>query len=69
MRFLGDIYFSTSENASPNSANGSFDIESDNYELHLKPSLFVEELNPVDAEGAALFMWRKLLKQAEIDYA
>lgn len=65
---LGDIYYSFSENAPPNRANGTFNVDSDEYDLFLKSSPFglgeaQERLSP---EQAAEQIWTRFLEQAGI---
>ena len=69
---LGDIYFSFTENAPPNTANGSFHIEADEYDLYLRAMLMGfshhtrERLTP---ESAAESLWTQFLEQAGVSYA
>jgi hypothetical protein len=65
---LGDIYYSYRENADPSTANGTFDIESDDYELFLKSHMGLmfgddRRLSPQDAAEA---LWSEFLEQAWI---
>ena len=69
---LGDIYFSFRENAPSNTANGSFHIEADEYDLYLNAMLMGfghdprERLTP---EDAAKSLWAQFLEQAGVSYA
>lgn len=67
---LGDIYYSFNENAPPNTANGSFDIEADDYDLFLKmgPFDFVMAGEMVSPDQAAERLWAKFLEQAGVSY-
>lgn len=64
---LGDITFSFSENAQPNTANGIFTIEADEYELYLSSLMGIgydrESFTP---EAAAERLWEIFLEQAGI---
>ena len=68
---FGDIWYSFSEN-SPNSANGILNVESDGFNLFLKPSLMFsvlqghEENNLMSPETAADIIWRELVQQAGV---
>ncbi|MGH8651500.1 MAG: hypothetical protein ACREYE_04660 [Gammaproteobacteria bacterium] len=63
---FGDIYYSFSENASPNTANGGYNIESDEYDLFLTsgPFEFGEPEKRLSPEQAAERLWTKFLEQA-----
>ncbi len=68
---LGDIYFSFNENAADNTANGGFNVSSDEYELFLVVTMSVfgngpERLNP---EQAAEYLWNEFIEQAGISHA
>ena len=69
---LGDIYFSFRENAPSNTANGSFHIKADEYDLYLSAMLMGfghdprERLTP---EDAAKSLWAQFLEQAGVSYA
>ena len=67
---LGDIYYSFSENAPANTANGSFSVEADEYDLYLKPNLFAysDDDKKLSAQGAAEFLWEQFLEQAGVSY-
>ncbi|MCY4514715.1 MAG: toll/interleukin-1 receptor domain-containing protein [Candidatus Tectomicrobia bacterium] len=64
---FGDISYSFSENASPNTANGMFMIEADEYELYLSSMMgfggHQERLTP---EAAAEQLWEDFLQQAGV---
>ena len=66
---LGDIYYSFSENADPNSANGMFHIESDEYEMYLSSMMTFgsnrgrERLTP---EEAAEHLWADFIEKAGV---
>lgn len=68
---FGDIYYSFSENAPANTANGGFTIESDDYDLFLKSGPFgfggreEERLTP---EQAAERLWVEFLEQAGVSH-
>lgn len=68
---LGDIYYSFEENAPPNTANGGFTIEADEYELFLRRSLmmgFGQHEERVTPEAAAERLWEDFLQQAGVTY-
>ena len=66
---FGDISYSFTENASPNTANGMFTIEADKYEFFLSPMMMMdfgrhqERLTP---KAAAEHLWEEFLQQAGI---
>lgn len=65
---FGDIYYSFSENAPANTANGGFSIESDDYDLFLKSGPFgfgggEQRLTP---QQAAEMLWTNFLQQAGV---
>lgn len=67
---FSDIFYSFSENAADNTANGGFSIKADEYELYLAPMMFGygrgdEHLTP---EGAAETLWTEFLQQAGVTY-
>ena len=68
---LGDIYFSFTENAPPNTANGGFFVEADEYELYLRPLWmdFTNENERLTQQDAAARLWDKFLEQAGLTYA
>jgi hypothetical protein len=68
---LGDIYYSFAPNAPENTANGSLDVDADDYHLFIRASLFTGlETNRTWAPSeAAARLWQEFLKNAGIDYA
>jgi len=68
---LGDIYFSFNENAPDNSANGGFNVSSDEYEqfLVVTMSMFGNDPDRVNAEQAAEYLWNQFIEQAGITHA
>ena len=65
---FGDVSYSFTENASPDTANGMFTIEADEYELFLSSLMMgfgrpEERLTP---EAAAQHLWEEFLQQAGI---
>lgn len=68
--FFSDIYFSFSENAPENTANGGFQIESDEYDLFLRPMMGLTgnggRLTP---EAAAASFWTEFLQKAGVSHA
>ena len=65
---FGDISYSFAENARPNTANGMFTIEADEYDLYLRSMLGFglgnqERLTP---EAAAKQLWKEFLQQAGV---
>jgi hypothetical protein len=67
---MGDIYYSFSENAPQNTANGSFNIEVGEYDLFLKPMSFGTNRgeNKLSAEHAAENLWTEFLEHAGVSY-
>lgn len=69
---LGDIYYSFAERAAENTANGSFDIQADDYDLFLRyqgfgpHSLDKRKLSPGEA---AELLWTEFLEQAGVSHA
>lgn len=68
---LGDIYFSFTENAADNTANGGFNVSSDEYEqfLIVTMSMFGNEPDRLNAEQAAEYLWSQFIEQAGITNA
>lgn len=68
--FFSDIYYSFVENAAENTANGGFSVESDEYELFLRPMMGLSgnggRLTP---EAAAASLWTEFLQQAGVSHA
>ena len=65
---FGDVSYSFTENASPDTANGMFTIEADEYELFLS-SLMMGFRRPEErltSEAAAQHLWEEFLQQAGI---
>ena len=67
---FGDIFYSFSENAPANTMNGGFTIESDEYDLFLRPNMFVGygDRERVSAQEAAQTLWSEFLEQAGAGY-
>ena len=65
---IGDIYYSFSENADPNSANGIFHIESDEYEMYLSSmmSFFGSGRERLTPEEAAEYLWADFIEKAGV---
>lgn len=66
---FGDVYYSFSEDAADNAANGWLNIEADEYELHLKGSMgFSHDDRRMNPDSAAEALWSEVLGQAGISY-
>lgn len=68
---LGDIYYSYAVDAPENTANGTFNIESDEYELYLKTGIsnhFSNKKNKYSPEQAAELVFNEMLHQVGIEY-
>jgi hypothetical protein len=67
---LGDLYYSFQEHAPENTANGGFNVESDEYELFLKRTNFdsQERDRRWSPDEAAHRLWEELLENAGISY-
>jgi hypothetical protein len=66
---LGDIYYSFEENASPNTANGTFHIEADEYELFLSGMMgFNADRERLSPEAAAEHLWTEFLQNAGVTH-
>ena len=65
---FGDIFYSFSENALPNTANGILSIEADEYELFLNPVLmgFGQHEGRFTPEAAAEQIWEDFIQQAGV---
>ena len=65
---LGDIHYSFTENAPPNTANGWFTVQADEYELFLSSSMtgFGRPEERVTADAAAGRLWEDFLKRAGV---
>jgi hypothetical protein len=69
---MGDIIYSFSENSEANTANGWFNVESDEYDLFLRVSPFhglSGDEKQVSPETAARLLWEEFLSQAGVSYA
>lgn len=69
---LGDIYWSFSEYASANQANGMLNVNADEYELYLSSLMgigFPGDRERLTAEEAAERVWAEFLRQAGIVHA
>ena len=71
---LGDIWYSFAENDQGNSAEGVLSVESDEYQLGLRPTLMFSVLMGQDKDKlmspgtAAEKMWSELLEKAGVSY-
>lgn len=67
---FSDLYYSFSENAPANTANGGFNIESDDYDLFLKsgPFGFGAEDQRLTPEQAAEQLWTDFLDRAGVSH-
>lgn len=67
---LGDIYYSFSENAGDNTANGGFNISADDYEQFLiqTMNIFGKADEPLTPERAAEVLWNEFISNAGISY-
>ena len=64
---FGDVSYSFSENSPPNTANGFFSIDSDEYELFLQPLTGSgDERNRLTPQEVAELLWKKFIVQAGI---
>ncbi|MDQ7250563.1 toll/interleukin-1 receptor domain-containing protein [Dongia sedimenti] len=73
-RMLGDIYWSFNPDASDNTANGSFNVGNDDYELFWTDRDFSrgggrEDAEHLTAREAAERLWNRFVEQAGISYA
>lgn len=69
---LGDVYYSFEDHAPVNTANGSFSVEADDYDLYLKDSGFgfrQETINKLSPEQAAELLWIDFLEHTGISHA
>ncbi len=68
---LSDIFYSFSENAAENTANGGFSVSSDEYEqfLTVTMSIFGSEPDRLNPEQAAEYLWYQFIEQAGIIHA
>ena len=64
---FGDIYYSFLENADPNSANGIFYVESDEYEMYLSSMMtFGSDRGRLTPEEAAEHLWADFIQKAGV---
>jgi hypothetical protein len=68
---LGDIYYSFNENAGDNTANGGFNVSSDEYErfLVVTMAMFGNAPERLNFEQAAEYLWNQFIEQAGITHA
>tara|TARA_R110000787_G_scaffold72145_1_gene160905 strand:+ start:281 stop:1129 length:849 start_codon:yes stop_codon:yes gene_type:complete len=68
---LSDIYYSFNENAAENTANGGFNVSSDEYEqfLTVTMSMFGNEPDRLNPGQAAEYLWNQFIEQAGITHA
>lgn len=68
---LGDIYYSFKENAGENTANGTFNVSSDEYEQYLVATMgiFGNSSDRFNSEQAAEYLWNLFIEQAGITHA
>jgi len=68
---FGDMFYSFSENAPRNTANGGFMVKADDYELFLEASVMGASSDPgrLDCRKAAEFLWQEFIGKAGIDHA
>lgn len=70
---MGDIYYADSENSPENTANGTLNISSDEYELFLTLPMtafgYEGEPDRLTAEQAAEYLWGRFIAQAGITHA
>jgi hypothetical protein len=68
---LGDIYYSFNENAGDNTANGGFNVSSDEYEqfLVVTMAMFGNAPDRLTPEQAAEYLWNQFIEQAGITHA
>jgi hypothetical protein len=68
---VGDISYAFREHAEPGTANGWMQIESDDYELHLKMHAMMsrtDEKEKLSPRQAAERLWEEFLEHADITY-
>ena len=64
---IGDLSYSFEESASPNSANGFFAIEADEYSLYLRPTMEItNQQESMTPKEAAENLWSKFVEQGGI---
>lgn len=68
---LGDIYYSFNENAGENTANGGFNVSSDEYEqfLVVTMAMFGNQPDRLNTEQAGEYLWNQFIEQAGITHA
>lgn len=68
---MADIYFSFAENAAENTANGGFNVSSDEYEqfLAVSMSMFGDNPDRLNAEQAAEYLWNQFIERAGVAHA
>lgn len=65
--FFSDIYYSFTENAAENTANGGFHVDADEYELFLRPMMGLSgNEGRLTSEAAAEALWSDFLQQAGV---
>ena len=68
---FGDISYSFSENASANTSNGWFSIDSDDYDLFLRSNSmrgFGQDEARVSKQSAAELLWKEFISHAGVSY-
>jgi hypothetical protein len=68
---LGDITYSFQERAEPNTANGWFAVECDDYDLYLASNDFAShgsQEKRLSPKAAAAYLWERFLERAGIDH-
>jgi len=67
---LGDIYYSFHENAAENTANGGFNVSSDEYEqfLVVTMSIYGNDPDRLSPDQAAEYLWDIFIEQAGITH-
>lgn len=67
---FGDISYSFTENAAENTANGWFSVESNDYDLYLSGTSFMQtgEEKQMSAQNVAEVLWEEFLSNAGISY-
>ena len=69
-RVMGDVYYSFQAHAPDNVANGGFTVETDDYELFLRPNAFnsAGKTRKWTPNEAAHRLWEELLENAGVSY-
>jgi hypothetical protein len=67
---MGDIYYSFSENAGDNTANGGFNVSADDYELFLAQTMnfFGKSDERLTPERAVEVLWNEFIGNAGVSY-